>query len=163
MQREIDSVMGYFASPLYLRMCIGPEERFVDLVRQVTAEYCDAFEHADSSWIASQEPRPPFTGTTAFNWSPLGSRIEAGLDPAAAALRLSPMPFVYPLQWNLGVDGEPSVQFRETEHRIIGDLYFPRGRFSTAVMERFARIFVGFIRVLIEAPETRVRDARLCE
>src|SRR5882757_1215798 len=67
---SVREAIGYFATPLYLRIRLLEGDSFLDLMDRATEEYCRAFEHADFSWMESQEPRPEFTRNGCFNWLP---------------------------------------------------------------------------------------------
>jgi hypothetical protein len=76
MSPQIENAVGYFAAPLYLRIDMSPETTFSDLVRQVTQEYCTAYEHADFSYLEAQIPRREFTRNGFFNLVPQISRFN---------------------------------------------------------------------------------------
>lgn len=161
---DIENTIGYFASALYLRIALLEDDRFVDLLKRVAEEYCRAYEHADSSYMSAQVPRPEFTRNTVFNWIVAGSKIDSfGLDRLDHSVMCSPVPFEHPMLTltNLENDFEPCIAFSETEDEIICDVYFPANRFSVDTMERFGRNFLMILGVLRSQPELRVKDILL--
>lgn len=160
---QLENTIGCCTSAFYLRLGIYKNDSFLDLLNRVTQQYCLASEHPDSSYLAAQVPRPEFTRGMAFNWSP----ISAGENPYAAhvsetTLTCSPVRFGYPMLWNLGMDGEPAVQFRDADDECAGDVHFPMSRFSAETMERFGRNLLAFIGALIRQPEGSIEKMTLC-
>lgn len=161
---DVENTIGYFASALYLRMGLAEDDSFVDLMKQVTEEYCRAYQHADFAYMAAQVPRPEFTRNPAFNWVPQGLGIElSDLDKSEHAIACSPVPFVHPMLEKLELDHEPVMLFYDADHQVVGDLLFPRNRYSVDTMQRFGRNFLVFIEALLKRPESRVKDVSFCE
>lgn len=160
---DIVYTIGYFASTLLLRLQINEPDSLGDLVNRVMVEYCNAYEHADASFIASRDNCGEFTRNTAFNWLPQGTEANelASLDGSPHALVSAPVPFGYPLLRDLEIDREPGVLLYDTDAGIVGDLYFPLDRFTTESMEKFARCFLRFVETLRQRPETRIADLSL--
>lgn len=156
---KIENTIGFFASVLYFRMKLREDDSFLDLLNQVTEEYCKAHEHADSSYMAAQVPRLEFTRNTVFNWVAQGSKIDLfHLDGSDNAITCSPIPFAHPMLKNLELDHEPGILLYDADEEVVGYVYFPLNRFSTDMMERFGRNFLGFIEALLRQPEGRVKD-----
>jgi hypothetical protein len=159
---KIENAIGYFATVLYLRIEIQEADNFVDLLNRTTREYCNAYEHADLSYLEAQVPRPEFARNSAFNWVPGASEIDlSGLAESVDALRCTTYPFPHPMLKTLMRDNEPMVELRDTEDGISGEVYFPRNRFHISTMERFARSFLAAVRALLERPEQRIKDISL--
>jgi len=156
---KIEGAIGYFAFPLYLRLGIAEEDRLLDLLRRVTDEYCSAYEHADFSYMESQVPRPEFTRNCLFNWSRQAGRIgPSELDESQGAIECSQIVFDERVITYIERDSEPHIAFRETDEQIFGGVQFSLDRLSFDAAESFARNLIGFVRVLLSRPETRVRD-----
>jgi hypothetical protein len=161
----VENAIGYFASKLALRVQLNGEETFRELLGRVLEEYCTAYEHADSSYIASREPRLQLTKSPTFNWLPQaslrndlsGTRDEHGLPECI------PMSFVPPTMNHLNIDGEPLTILSESDGSISGILYYPRRRFSSVTMERFGRNLSLFIRAMVQRPHGRLREIVLCD
>ncbi|MEP7248009.1 MAG: hypothetical protein ABI885_30580, partial [Gammaproteobacteria bacterium] len=137
-------------------------DSFLDLLQRVTGEYCQAFEHADSSRFTAQASRPEFTRNTGFNWLPLDTPLE--VDDAAESgkgLKCSPFDFVHPMPKVMEVDLEPSILLSQTEEGITGDVHFPLKRFSADTMERFGQAFLVLIDALLRNPERNIREIPL--
>jgi Condensation domain/TubC N-terminal docking domain len=149
--RSLENTIGYFASPLYLHVELLENDRFADLVRRITQEYCVAHDHADFSYLESQLPRPDFTRSTCFNWIPQG--IQADLEAP-----YTPIPFEHPMLKTLERDNEPVILLFDTGQEISGSIHFPLDRFSVPMMETFTRAFLTFIEALLRHPHARVRD-----
>jgi hypothetical protein len=161
---DIENTVGYFATALFLRVQLPEQATFVDLMRQVTQEYCNAYEHADFSYLGSQTPRPDFTCNTAFNWVPLAGQMDldlAALQGTDDALGLQALPVPNPELRRLDHDHEPSVVLFEVGDEVLGYLCFPLWRFSVAGMEHFGRNFLTFLQTLLIQSERRVTDVIL--
>ena len=157
---EIENTIGYFASPLYVRIELCEDDSFVDLANRVTEEYCKAYEHADFCYMAAQVPRPEFTRNTAFNWVHRRPEIEL-CDDAEGAITCSPIHFAHPMSKKLAVDHEPSILLFDSGDEVLGDVHFPLNRFSIDSMEKFGRNFSMFIVELLTQPQRRVKDILL--
>lgn len=160
--QKLENAIGYFTSPLFLRIKLLEDDSFADLLNQTREEYCRAYEHADSSYMEAQLPRPEFARNTAFNWIPQGSKIVASdLDGSEDAINCSAVPFINPRLKNLERDTEPFIVFFDSDDGIVGGVWFPLNRFSVSTMERFGRNFLVFIRGMLRQPEGRVKDISL--
>jgi hypothetical protein len=141
----------------YIRLKEG--DSLLDLKDSVWAAYCYAYERADFSCIAAQKPRPEFTRNTVFNWSPRGAAPNlSALDGTEDALTLSIIEYTPPILSYLEMDQEPEIQFRDMGAEIMCALYFSGKDLSETTMERFARNFLLFLRILVRTPEVRVKD-----
>lgn len=160
---DLQNTIGYFASPLYLRITLDEQDTFIDLLNRVTEEYFGACEHADSSYLAAQLPIPGFTRNTIFNWIPqASSQIDlTALQGSPDALRFSAIRFANPAPRDFEIDREPFVLLYEVDDAIVGDVYFPLSRFSVCTMERFARSFITFVEALVCQPQSRVGDINI--
>lgn len=154
-----EHTVGYLASPLYLRIALLESDNFIDLLRRVTEEYCNAHEHADSSYLEAQLPPPDFTQNSRFNWlqqEPAGARL--GADRSEQIIDVSRVPFELRMVANFDRDVEPAMGFVETDDDIKGYVQFSLNRFSASIMERFARNFLLFIETLVRRPGDRVKS-----
>jgi hypothetical protein len=147
-----------------LRIGLGEDDDFVDLLAKVTDEYCTAWKRSDQSYVASKCPRPEFTRNASFNWRPHGSfKLELPAlvgqgDPSKWSL----VDFVFPIGRHYEMDVEPFILLSEEGDEITGDVYFPLNRFSFGTMERFARNLLVFMRALVKDPSPRAKDVALC-
>jgi hypothetical protein len=156
MAANVEHTIGPFAYPLHLRLALQAGDSFIDLMRRVEEEYCNAFDHADAGYINAQRPRPEFIGTTAFNWTPQRERNECAVSAGS-----SPVPFDHPLLTQLDSGDEPSILLADSGEEIVGDVYFSPNRYAYADMERFARTFERFVHTMVRAPDSHVPDIAL--
>lgn len=145
--RNIQDTIGYFAFPLYLRVHLSQDDRFPDLLRRVTSEYCNAYEHADYSYMEAQSPRYGFTHNTRFNWIPRGpstSRFE--LDSPEGLITGTLIPFTQRVVEDHEMNAEPAFGVLEMDDGIDVSMEFPLDQFCFENMEEFVRGFVPFLR-----------------
>ncbi|HKR43749.1 MAG TPA: condensation domain-containing protein, partial [Paraburkholderia sp.] len=161
--KKLENTIGFFASPLHLDVILREEDTFTDLLIRVTDEYCRAHERADSFYLATQVPRPEVTANTVFNWSPLGASIEiSGTDGAQGPLACSPIRIPDdPVCKKLAHDHEPVTRFCDAGDEILGSVFFPLHRFSTALIERFTGNLLMFVSALMRQPNQRVNNIKL--
>lgn len=155
---EVENTIGYFASAIYVRVELRDGDDFDDVVRRVTDEYCMAQEHIDFCYLESQVPRPEFTRNTTFNWVPRSSQTDSVRpfpSPQERAIVVSSVAYTHPMMKHLAWDAEPVILLFDTDSEIVGHVYFPCKKFSTRMMERFARNFERFVRALVERPEAQ--------
>jgi non-ribosomal peptide synthetase component F len=153
----IENTIGCFTSALYLRIELSEGDSFLDLLRQITAAYCEAREHADSSYFESRTDRPDFTRSTCFNWVPQASSVDLSpLDGSDDALTCSAVAFDHPMLVKLERDTEPFMVLFDTENAVEGNVYYPSERFSAATMLRFVGRFEGFIRAMLTRAADRI-------
>jgi hypothetical protein len=161
---EVENTIGFFASTLYLRIQVGDEESFNDLVDRVTREYCDAYEHSDSSFLEAQVPARDFFRNTSFNWVARGVTGVSPHSPGAAnAITCSPFAFNNPVLQHIRVDSEPGVLLHDTDDGVRGYVHFLANKHSVADMERLANGFLLIIREVMISPERRMSDLSLIE
>jgi hypothetical protein len=159
---EVENTIGYFSSALYLHIECAEHDNFVELTRRVTDEYCKAYESADFSYLETLSPQPEFLRNSAFNWQHHKSALDcSGLNIGEDAISCTPLTFVHPMMRTLEWDAEPSIVLFDTDHEIVGGIYFPAERFSHGTMERFARSFYQILKELIRNPAGCVGDLDL--
>jgi hypothetical protein len=156
---KIQNAIGYFAAELYLRIHLLPTDSFLDLLKRVTAVYCESHDHADFSYLGSQSPRPEFAKNTTFNWVPASHKIDlSALDETEDALTATPIPFEHPMLKGLERDNEPVILLYDTDGGILGGVYFPLERFSPETMAVFRNALLDFIREMLRNPRRRPND-----
>jgi hypothetical protein len=153
---EIENTIGYFATPLYLRIGIRSGDTFVDLLQRVVAEYCQAHEHADFYYMEAVAHRPEFAFNTIFNWVPNNGLPEQSRSDKS--LTWWPIAFTDPMLKHVERDNEPSVLLYENADEVTGGVRFPRARFSDESMQTLGRNFLLFIRELLRSPHKCVTD-----
>jgi len=159
---KFENTIGYFASAFYLRVGLQPGDTFVDLLNRITRVYCEAFEHADSSYLTAQGRCAELTRSPSFNWSTRVSKTQLSqLDFSGANIRCSPFPWRRVNCIKLGADREPGVHFYDSDTEIIGKCFFSSSQFSAATMVGFVRNFLSLLRVLLQHPDMQVSDVVL--
>jgi hypothetical protein len=161
----LETAIGYFAFPLYVRIELLDTDHFVALLKRVTEEWCNAYQHADLSYLAAQTPPPEFTRNPIFNWLPQGS-LQLDFSPLAGtedALTWSPVHFEYPAPRDFAVDREPFILLSDAQDEIAADVYFQLDRFSVDAMRRFGRNFLRFVEALVSQPDRPVKDIALVD
>lgn len=159
---KIENTIGYFASALYVCAETFEGDTFVDLLYRVIDEYCEAYKHADSSYLEAQVPRPGFTRNTLFNWVPRTPDIVSlEQDQSKAAITWRRYPTELLVLSNLERDTEPIAAFIETEEEIQGTIQFSLNQFSVGEMERLTRNFLLFLRAMLARPPVRLAKVDL--
>jgi hypothetical protein len=159
---QAENAIGYFAGKLFLRIRLNDEDSFIDLLKRVTQEYCNAYEHADSSYMESKLPQPEFTRNTVFNWVPQGAETQlSNAEEATDTFTCTPVSFAHPMLRGLDIDAEPLVLLFDGDHEIVGDVYFQAKQFSSDTIARFTRNLSLFVESLLRRSEERVKDVSL--
>ena len=160
---KIENLIGYFASVIYVPIDLHSDDTFVTLLHRVIRGYCEAHEHADSSYLEAQSPRPEFTRNTCFNWITQGLDLDAveerdstNKQPTRSRFLATP-----DLLHQIDRDLEPTVLLFEQGNTILGNVQFPTNRVSRSTMIRFARNFLSFLEVLVKSPHQRVSQIGL--
>lgn len=151
----VEHTVGYFGSVLYLSISLAETDTFADLLRRVTDQYCDSYEHADSSFFTAQPDGWKFSRATAFNWVPAPDKQGTQME-LLGELALSRIPFTHPMLQGLELDGDPSVLLYDNGEEITGDVFFPFNRFSPTTMQRFASNFTELASSLVSQPNMHV-------
>jgi hypothetical protein len=152
----LENVIGYLASALYLRVTLRGEDTFINLLNRVTEEYCQAYEHADASYLAAQLPRPDLTFSCVFNWVP--QALVPDVRTSCETLILSPIPFQNPSISMCEWDSDPHLVLSDAGDVILGGVYFPTKRFPASTMERLGRDFLTILKTLLERPSDKIFD-----
>jgi hypothetical protein len=153
----MQGAIGFFASVLYLRLGLTPEDSFSALAGRAMAEYCAAREHADCGLLAARSPAD-FMRNTTFNWLPQGA-LQLDLDELGHAgdeITWTSVTFQSPRIRDCEADIEPSIALTESGDEIVGSVYFSLDRFSQRSMERFVSNFMAFLRVMVKEPQGAV-------
>lgn len=155
----LEKTVGYLAFPLYVRVAANGCETLVEMLDIVTREYCKAYDAPDLFYSYVQSPAAEFTRSTAFNWLPRREGIDdERLIIRGEALARVRVEFENPLLESLAIDSEPTIVFEETDDGIVGEVNFPKARFSHLAMSRFVDNFVVFVNALIGSPTARILD-----
>jgi hypothetical protein len=157
---DVRNTVGYFAFRLYLRVEIYDGDRFADLIRRVTEEYCNAYEHADYAYMEAHPLRPEFTRNACFNWG-VRDTEHFSIGSARGDIVADELPADFSVLEGYEMDSEPMFTAYETGGEIAGSLQFPVERFSFEEMEHFTRSFLSFIQFLMTHPDAYVNDIPL--
>ena len=159
---RLQGAVGYFASPLYLRLVVSRNVTLSELLLRVKEEYFRAFANCDFCYLESRVPRPEFTRGPMFNWVPRRSEVALRqLVGTEDELSVDVVEYVHPLVKTLEMDLEPSVLIFDTEEELDGNVYYPLRRFSDESMKRFAWNLKVLVRELIDGEDQRLGDIDL--
>jgi Condensation domain len=160
--QSIRDTIGYFAFPLYLKVVLRDDDTFSDLTKRITAEYCNAYEHADFAYIKANTPDAGFIKNTMFNWGTQGpSTSTFELDGPEGLITGTLVPLERDLCENYEMDEEPGIALLESEDHIWGGITFPLNGFSFEMMREFSAEFIRFLQELLDQPDRRVKASRI--
>lgn len=160
---DTQNAIGFFASRIYLRIESSIGDTFVDLLKQVTEEYCRAVEHDDFGYVDAHATRSEFSRNSHFNWIPARNNCDRPSSPVWRTSEFTVRnidfenPWLKDLQWK----SEPTVLLQDRNSEITGAIFFPRDRFRIETMSKFSRTFLTFIQEFAVRPRTRVMDITL--
>ena len=154
--------IGYFASPLFLRISASGAD-FDGLLVRVTQEYCAASEHIHFPYVSAKQRQPGYTRNTTFNWIPLAHRMQPPVtDGSNAAITCSEFQFENPASRVLKQhERQPIALFMEQEESIGGKISFPMRWYSVEGMQRFSEHMMRVLRMMLEKAELRVESIGL--
>jgi hypothetical protein len=164
---EVDRVIGLFACPLFLRLELLDGDRFVDLLRKVTAECSESYDNHDAGRIAGQVPAADFAGNPAFNWIPQEFGIINAINVENAdhleccGVQLKPMNVSAAserIDWDLKFDRDPHFLVSDSKEGIVGRIVYSSSPVTLDVVKRFERNLRFFASRLSEQPLTRMAD-----
>lgn len=156
MSSLLENTVGDITFPLFLPIRCEGHATFVGLLELITQQYCVACEKPDFFYGFVQKPVPEWVRNTCFNWLPERSRSDdRGLTTSLSCVNMT---FEHPALETFDWDGEPGVTFWETANDVIGEMSFPRRRFSYPTMRRFTANFQMFLDTLLATPAKRIRD-----
>lgn len=154
---KIRDTVGYFASKMFLRVNLGADTSFADLLAQLENERLAAYTHADSSRLESSNPTLPFAANSLFNWVPNVLQDELSrLAGVAGFHSCESMPFDYRALESLDMDNEPSFLAFEHASGISAEIQFSRSRITERTVAAFSQNLLGFIRWMLTDSRTPV-------
>lgn len=158
---ELENTVGYLAFRLYIRVTTLDRSTFLDVLQQIVEEYCRASEEADFGYMSTRVPLPPITRNTTFNWLPAGVYGRRAMSELMdAGVTHESVEFSNPLFRLLASDDEPSVCFAECADAIIGEVHYPKSRFSEQYAIRFASCITTSLTTMLSTPSACVRRMR---
>lgn len=162
---ELENTIGFFGTPLFLRVDLLENDTFVDVLRRVTQEYATAYTHDDSCRMAVQMCRPEFTLNPPFNWIPQDFDMNAGISDHELQTEHSLIITEYKLEitsrddeeW----DGEPRIDLLDSKNAVTGAIGYRADRFTLSTIERFRQNLLLFAEKLATEPKTPVKAVTL--
>jgi hypothetical protein len=161
LQPEVENTLGYFSAPLFLRAGLFDGDTFLDLLERVTAEYGTAYRHSDLGRVAAETPEPEFAWNPRFNWIPKELNAPT-LDTTAlaenAGFTVEPWPLDGLRRDDLEWGGQIELALSDDPDGIAGELIYRVDRYTSDVMECFARNVRLFAAEMARNPTSRVAD-----
>ncbi len=160
---SLKHVIGYFGCSTFMRIESRVEDTFLDLLRRVTQEYANAYQHADSGRVAAQNPTPDFAANPRFNWHPRhfnmnssGEVHEVGQE-TTTSMRHSPFEMAPRTDFD-GRGGGPELMLGDSNGTIVGDFWYRADLYPSSAAERFERNLRLFVKLMVTAPRTRIAE-----
>ena len=161
-QPEVENTIGFFGTPLLLRIELQEEDTFLDLLTRVTREYATAYAHDDSCRVAVQTRRPEFTFNPPFNWIPGEFKWQPGESrhefPTDNYFTLARFDFEITPYDDYNWDGEPRIDFSDTPDGVIGVIGYRADRFARDTVATFGRSLRMVAEKLVNEPHALVKS-----
>ena len=168
----LENAIGFFASILPLRIQLKPSDTYLDFLKRVTQEYCIAYEHYDAGRLSLEEPLPDYMRGAIFNWlqwtssgdGPEYEVLRNSLYGTRNLIELKPFdyPTIFPVMELDGnddfFDTDPSIMISETLNGISGNIWYRSDMFDTSTMATLANNFGDFVEILVNRPQTKVKN-----
>lgn len=164
---EVEATVGFFAGGLSLRVRLGEDDSFLDLLRRVMEEYTSAFEHGDLADVGADVPQLGDTVTASFMWMPrqmYDGSAEClqwcSNDGSAGAVRVEPFDVgggANPLD-DVDLDMGPLLILDDTDSGVAGSILYRANCFTSEIMEQFGRNLVDFAETLASRPTIPIRS-----
>jgi Condensation domain/TubC N-terminal docking domain len=126
---ELENVVGFVASELYLRISISARDSFVDILQQITKEFIVAHDHFDFGRLAEFAPECAVPALH-FNWI---TNLHERAEECHGQLRVRPIRIQIPRA--LGF----FPFFWDGAHGITGRIVYREDYYSTTTIQRFAK------------------------
>jgi Condensation domain/TubC N-terminal docking domain len=157
---EVEHTIGFFGTPIFLRVELREEDTLRDSLAKVTAEYASAYAHDDMCRLPAQIPCPPYVWNPIFNWIPeeLNMRPYGHIPDQSGEGGISVEPRHFPLKLRDGMhwEAEFRVDISDTKEGVSGTIGYRADRFSLREIQSFRDRFVEFAGRLANHPEVRV-------
>jgi hypothetical protein len=159
---ELENTIGFFGTPLFLRIELFEGDRFVDLLGRVTREYATAYTHDDSCRMAVHMAEAEFLFNPPFNWIPQvfnmnpdgsGHELQTGDSLAVTQYKLEISPRD-DLEW----DGEPRIDLSDSNEGVRGEIGYRADRFTLSSIKRFRRNLLLFAQMLAQEPNALITE-----
>jgi hypothetical protein len=165
---ELENIVGFVASLLYLRIQLNDDDNFLDLLRNVTKEYCTAYDHYDHGRMSVAASQSGIKRCISLNWfgrpdcsDVVKSVLAEYLDGSDEVLGVEEFP-ITPLRFLElraaadSVDTEPSLLLSETNGEIKANVGYRSDLISSTTIERFIRNVGLLSKRVLEQPGIRV-------
>jgi hypothetical protein len=160
---RLDDTIGCFMAPLYLRIELGADDSFLDLLKHVATEYSAAYEHHDFGRVLADAPGSGFRANTVLNWFPLEMLLDPAsllrqADPSRVAgdLRVLPLQYEPPQREAVDWDGEPVFSVSESREEMLVKVLYRADRIGDHQLQTLAEGFRNFAQSMQLNPATRI-------
>jgi len=159
--RELQHTVGPLGTVLYLRVRLRPEDRFLDLLLRVVADFNAAYEHDDGGKVVADLPRPPFASNPRFNFisQELIASIQPDLGWSYATGPDGSEITVERFEVDLPDDGqieEPFLRVVDRRDHLVGLLSYRAQRVMPGTIHRFEQSFRFFVQTMMDEPTSRL-------
>lgn len=156
---ELRTMTGFLASSLLLRVQVGPDDSFLDLLEQIRNEFASAFAHYDFGHVVNLLPE--YSTDVCFNWLPNQAQRKQDSREDGHACAVSVRPYRLASAWQ----GKLWPFFYDTSAGINVSVWYRPDLFSAQTIDRFGEMLRCFGQAFALAPNARVAsiDARAPE
>jgi amino acid adenylation domain-containing protein len=154
----IESLIGFFANTVVVRLRLDGNPTFVELLRRVRDSVLASYEHQDVPLELVVDAVRPERHPAVHPLFQVNFRVRVGDSPTLelAEARSWPVPV------DLGLARfELSLELHVLEERIEAELNYNLARFDRGTAQRLARDFQSLLRVLLANPDTRLLSVQL--
>jgi len=165
---QLQHVIGFLASNLYLRIQLQDDDTFLSLLRRVAHERNVANEHNDHGRLSVVCAHSEFQRCATFNWLPLEQLDQqtgqrGASSPADDTLRIERFRTTPAdeLNWYFDTNRQtedPSLMLWDGAEGISGMMCYQSDLFRPDTMERFCGNLRSFAHAVLESPQARIRD-----
>lgn len=158
---ELQNMIGFLASRLFLRVEIGHDDSFRDLLKRVNVEFYSAYEHYDFDRVPDFIPECAADTDTDFNWLPaVWGRRPAHKGAADEQLRIQPFP-LEPYRKRLPEWFKLASVFSETAAGIVATVLYRPDLFAADTIERFGQNLRSFAQEFAHHPLAPIASVSL--
>ncbi|BFH69597.1 non-ribosomal peptide synthetase [Paenibacillus dendritiformis] len=157
---EIEGLIGYFVNLLPLRMDIGEDMTFRELLRQVAATAAEAYDHQDFPFDRIVEELQPDRQGWAI---PLVRNLFVYQNTPAVDIQLPKARAESIRLFNGTSKSDVLLSMAELQGKITGRLEYNANLFVPQSMQNFVNHFIQFIRSALSAPDRAIGRLDLME
>jgi amino acid adenylation domain-containing protein len=157
---EVENTIGFFGTPLLMRIRLHAGDTFVTVLTRISAEYAAAYEHDDSCRIAAQVPTPEILWNPTFNWIPY-EYDQAPMDvmqslPQDERLEITPRPFDIVLREDIEWDGDFRIDLSDRPEGVTGSVMYRSDQIGHGAVGRFETAFRRFAKRFVDQPDSSI-------